>query len=101
MQFFRINDFIIYLGSFFWVWAHGNGFWIKKIAKWKKTDNIVKGLPALIYLTMNKTIRRDIVQMLEPGRGGAITAKVGPANTQQCLVTKTAQDHHQKEKIEH
>lgn len=23
MQFFRISDFIIYLGSFLWVWAHG------------------------------------------------------------------------------
>uniref|UniRef100_A0A914HXA1 Serpentine receptor class gamma n=1 Tax=Globodera rostochiensis TaxID=31243 RepID=A0A914HXA1_GLORO len=60
MQFFRISDFLIYLASFLWVWAHG--------------------LPSLIYLTMNKTIRRDIVLMLDPNKATATmaTTKVVP-----------------------
>ncbi|KAL3089696.1 hypothetical protein niasHT_020475 [Heterodera trifolii] len=59
MQFFRISDFLIYLASFLWVWAHG--------------------LPSLIYLTMNKTIRRDIVNFLGPNNANMGTTKVGPA----------------------
>ncbi|KAI1727082.1 serpentine type 7TM GPCR chemoreceptor srt domain-containing protein [Ditylenchus destructor] len=44
MQFFRINQLIIYLGMVAWLLAHG--------------------IPPVIYLAMNKTLRRDAAKML-------------------------------------
>ncbi|KAH7694563.1 Protein SRT-41, partial [Aphelenchoides avenae] len=44
MQFVRISEFLIVLGQFLWMSAHG--------------------LPAVIYLLMNDTIRRDCKKML-------------------------------------
>ncbi|KAH7724167.1 CRE-SRT-23 protein [Aphelenchoides avenae] len=43
-QFFRITQEIIYLGQFTWLLAHG--------------------IPPVIYLAMNKTLRKDTVRML-------------------------------------
>uniref|UniRef100_A0A1I8BVU0 Uncharacterized protein n=1 Tax=Meloidogyne hapla TaxID=6305 RepID=A0A1I8BVU0_MELHA len=63
--FFRISEFIIYTASFLWVTAHG--------------------LPSLIYLFMNKTIRNDFFaifgyvpsQQLSLGAGHLAGAKTG------------------------
>ncbi|KAI1695973.1 serpentine type 7TM GPCR chemoreceptor srt domain-containing protein [Ditylenchus destructor] len=45
MQFFRISDVIIVLGQLFWICAHG--------------------IPSVIYLAMNKTIRKECLRMIQ------------------------------------
>ncbi|KAI1710658.1 serpentine type 7TM GPCR chemoreceptor srt domain-containing protein [Ditylenchus destructor] len=45
MQFFRISDVIIVFGQLFWICAHG--------------------IPSVIYLAMNKTIRKECLRMIQ------------------------------------
>ncbi|KAH7726710.1 Protein SRT-41 [Aphelenchoides avenae] len=54
-QFAEIGKFVIVLGQFAWISAHG--------------------LPAVIYLFMNKTLRRDVQEMLSNpwGRSNTVT----------------------------
>ncbi|KAI1705179.1 serpentine type 7TM GPCR chemoreceptor srt domain-containing protein [Ditylenchus destructor] len=43
MQFFRTREFVIYVGQYMWICSHG--------------------APGVIYLLMNKTIRKDVFRL--------------------------------------
>uniref|UniRef100_A0A915ERQ8 Uncharacterized protein n=1 Tax=Ditylenchus dipsaci TaxID=166011 RepID=A0A915ERQ8_9BILA len=60
MQYVQISQFIIYIGSIFWVLVHG--------------------IPPVIYLAMNKTIRKDAIKMTKQFFG--LTASKHPYTSQ-------------------
>ncbi|KAI1701627.1 serpentine type 7TM GPCR chemoreceptor srt domain-containing protein [Ditylenchus destructor] len=71
MQFFRISDVIIIIGSYSWLFAHG--------------------MPSVIYMVMNRTIRNDCKHMLyDLFKNGSIRGVTGPAVT----VTDSSQPKH-------